>query len=188
MIAQGDESGPALPGAQAGWFKLLGALLIVAGLAAAALPLVSDIAAASVLGVALAVAGLGEIVQALASRNWPRDLWQLVLGLFGVAGGLLVHLNPFTGTIGATFLLALVFVAQGIALVVLAKEWRPSPGWGWLMAAGLIALVMSCVFVLKLPITSLWATCSMAAASLVAGGIGFLLIGLAKGRARALAA
>jgi uncharacterized membrane protein HdeD (DUF308 family) len=187
MIAQGDEIRTALPGAQAGWFKLLGALLVAAGFAAAALPLISDISAASVLGAAIAVAGLGEIVQALASRTWPRDAWQLMLGLFGVAGGVLVHQNPFTGTIGATFLLALVFVAQGIALVLLAQEWRPTAGWGWLMAAGLIALVMSCVFVLKLPITSLWATCSMAAASLVAGGIGFFLIGLAKGRARAAA-
>ena len=33
------------------------------------------------------------------------------------------------------------------------------------MAAGLIAFVVSCIFVLKLPVTSLWATCAMAAAS-----------------------
>lgn len=188
MIAQRDGNGQATPGAQASWFKLLGALLILAGVVAAVLPLVSTISAASVLGAALAITGLGEVVQALLSRNWPRDAWQLVLGAFGVAGGVAVHLNPFTGTIGATFLLALVFVAQGIALVVLSNEWRPAAGWRWLLAAGLIALVVSCVFVMKLPFTSLLATCSMAAASLIVGGIGFLLIGLAKGRARAAAA
>src|SRR4051794_10711238 len=58
MIAQGDASSAALPGAKAGWFKFLGALLILAGLAASALPLISDISAASILGVALAVTGL----------------------------------------------------------------------------------------------------------------------------------
>jgi uncharacterized membrane protein HdeD (DUF308 family) len=166
-------------------FKLLGALMILSGIVAAFLPLVSGLSAASVLGAVLVVAGAGEVWDALSSRDWPRDAWQLLLGLFGMAGGVMVHLSPFTGTIGATFLLALVFVAQGVAFVVLAKEWRPADGWGWLMAAGLIAFVVSCLFVLKLPFTSLWATCSMAAASLVVGGIGFLLVGTATARARA---
>ena len=64
------------------WFLLLGAVLIVCGGAAVALPTLSTIAASTVLGVVLAICGVVKIIEALQVKEWGGCVWRLLVAGF----------------------------------------------------------------------------------------------------------
>ena len=71
-----------------GWFLALGIVLIVAGLAAIAFPLLSTIATKIVLGWLFLIGGVMMILHAFNAPAWQGFLWSLLIGiLYAVAGG-----------------------------------------------------------------------------------------------------
>ena len=80
-----------------GWFLALGLLLIVAGVAAIAFPLLSTVATKIALGWIFLVAGVVLVVHAFSIQGWRGFLLGLLVGaLYVVAGGWLAFF-PFTG-------------------------------------------------------------------------------------------
>src|SRR5438309_1240568 len=71
-----------------GWFLVLGLVLIAAGVAAIAFPLLSTIAAKIALGWIFLVAGALLVVHAFSIQQWRGFLLGLLVGaLYVVAGG-----------------------------------------------------------------------------------------------------
>ena len=68
-------------------FVLLGAVLIVAGVASILVPAISDIAARRVLGGVLIVSGIIQVVQSRKMVNWIGFIWHLLLGILAVGVG-----------------------------------------------------------------------------------------------------
>ncbi len=104
-----------------GWFLALGVALIVGGLFALILPTITSTAASLVLGVTLVGVGLIKIVEAFKVKEWAGFLWQLMLGVVEVVGGVLIYVSPFKRAIAITLLTAIVFVVQGASLALVLK-------------------------------------------------------------------
>src|SRR6266705_2032766 len=103
-----------------GWFLALGVLLIVAGVAAIAFPLLSTIATKIALGWIFIVAGVVLVIHAFSIQGWRGFLLGLLVGaLYVVAGGWLAFF-PFTGIVTLTLLLAALFLAEGVLEVMMA--------------------------------------------------------------------
>ena len=64
-----------------GWFIFLGLLLMVAGAAAIAFPLLGTLAVAVWTAIAFAIAGVAQTVHAFAARSWGGFLFDLLIGL-----------------------------------------------------------------------------------------------------------
>jgi uncharacterized membrane protein HdeD (DUF308 family) len=45
---------------------------------------------------------------------------------------------------------------EGISKVVFALTIRPFPNWGWVLASGMVGIVLSLVLWAYLPVTSVW--------------------------------
>ena len=127
-----------------GWFLALGIVLVLAGIAAIAFPLLSTIAAKIALGWIFLAAGVVIIIHAFSIQEWRGFLMELLLGvLYLLAGGWLAFF-PFTGIVTLTILLAALFLAEGVLEVIMALPVRPHEGWGWLVLSGLIAIAVGC--------------------------------------------
>ncbi len=165
------------------WFLLLGIVLIACGAAAVILPVASSFAASVVLGVALAISGVVKIVEALQVHAWAGYIWQMLVGAVEIVGGILIYLNPWAGALAITLLIALVFLVQGLLQIGLAFRVRPRAGWGWFLLAGLIALCVTAVMVMKLRYTSFYTPGTAGGIALIVAGCAYLAIALTNRRA-----
>ena len=166
-----------------GWFLALGILLIAAGAAAIAFPLLSTVATKIALGWILLIAGVLIVVHAFSIRRWQGFLLGLLIGaLYVVAGGWLAF-TPFAGVIALTVLLAALFLAEGVLEVIMAVRVRPHEGWGWLLLSGLVAIAAGVLIAAELPASAAWAIGLLTGINLLSSGVSFVALALAGRRA-----
>ncbi len=166
-----------------GWFLALGILLILAGIAAIAFPLLSTIAAKIALGWIFLAGGVILVIHAFSASGWRGFLWSLLIGLlYLVVGGYLAFF-PLTGIITLTLLLAALFLVEGVLEVIMAFRVRPHEGWGWVLLSGLIAIAVGVLITLELPSSAAWAIGLLAGINLISTGWGFVILSLAGRRA-----
>lgn len=159
-----------------GWLALLGAISLIGGLVALANPFAATVTAALIAAWAFVLFGALQIIQAFRLRaSWPIFLWSLLLGALTLAIGISLLLRPMEGIISLTVLVALIFVVLGIVKLMYAFSLRPLSGWGWVLASGLLSLVLGVMIMAEMP----WAASAvlgiMLAVELLSNGI-FLLI------------
>jgi uncharacterized membrane protein HdeD (DUF308 family) len=165
------------------WLVLLGAVLILAGIAAILLPAVSEIASSKVLGSVLIVSGILQVMQAAKMLDWQGFIWHLLLGILAAVGGTLIYLNPFAGVIAITILIAIIFAFHGMTQVAFAVRVRRQPGWHWFLVSGCIALVVSLLLILKLPYSHSFTPATIAGVSLMFAGWAYIAMALASRKA-----
>jgi len=173
--------------AHRGWFLALGLVLIVAGFAAIAFPLLSTIAVKIALGWVFLVGGAVMVVHAFSAARWRGLIWEVLLGLLYIIAGAYLAFFPLTGIITLTLLLAAMFLVEGALEVVMALRVRPHEGWGWLLLSGVIAAAVGLLIALGLPSSAAWAIGLLAGLNLISTGWGFLFLALAGRRASAVA-
>jgi uncharacterized membrane protein HdeD (DUF308 family) len=166
-----------------GWFLALGIILLLAGIAAIAFPLLSTIATKIALGWIFMIGGAVLVVHAFSAQQWSGFLWGFLVGvLYLLAGGYLAFF-PLTGILTLTILLAVLFLAEGVLEVVMAVRVRPHEGWGWLFLSGLIAIAVGVLIALQLPSSAAWAIGLLTGINLISTGWGFVFLALAGRRA-----
>ncbi len=164
------------------WFLALGAVLILAGMAAVALPSVSTFATGVILGMILALVGIAKMIQSLQIKEWSGFIWQELTGAVELVGGVLIYFNPLKGALSITLLIALVFLVQGCLQIALAVRVRQQDGWQWLTVSGVVALAASVALTLKLPYTSSYTPGTIVGISLLVAGLAYIAIALALRR------
>jgi uncharacterized membrane protein HdeD (DUF308 family) len=166
-----------------GWFLALGIVLILAGIAAIAFPLVGTIVAKTFLGWLFLIAGIVMIVHAFQAPGWKGFLWELLVGiLYAFAGGYLAFF-PFTGLITLAIVLAVLFIAEGIVEVIQAFRVRPHEGWFWLLLSGVAALAVGLLIAADLPGSAVWALGLLVGINLLFSGWSYVFLALAGRRA-----
>ena len=162
-----------------GWFYFLGALLVVLGIAAVAFPFVTTIAAKVFLGWLFLIAGIVQVIHAFSTRTWRAFFLDLLIGLLYVIAGGWLAFFPLTGIITLTFLLAIMFILHGVLEGMIAFSIRPHVGWIWMLLAGIVAVVIGVLLILKLPSSATWAIGLLVGINLIMSGIAFLFLPMA---------
>jgi uncharacterized membrane protein HdeD (DUF308 family) len=70
--------------------------------------------------------------------------------------GCLFLRDPAQGLVTIALLLIVFFMIEGISKVVFALTIRPFPNWGWVLASGLVGIVLALILWANLPVTALW--------------------------------
>lgn len=166
-----------------GWFLALGIVLILAGLAAIAFPLLFSILSKIFLGWLFLIGGVLMIVHAFSAPGWKGFIWEILIGiLYVVAGGYLV-ISPEGGLITLTILLAALFLAEGVAEIIMAFQVRPHEGWVWLLLSGIAALLVGVMISLGLPSSAAWALGLLVGINLLFSGWSYVFLALAGRKA-----
>ena len=166
-----------------GWFLALGILLIIAGVAAIAFPLLSTIATKIALGWIFLIAGALIVVHAFSIRQWQGFLLSLLIGALYLAAGAWLAFTPFAGVVALTILLAALFLAEGVLEVIMGLRVRPHEGWGWLLLSGLVAIAAGGLIAAELPSSAAWAIGLLTGINLLSTGVSFIVLALAGRRA-----
>ena len=70
--------------------------------------------------------------------------------------GFLFLRDPAQGLATITLLLIVFFMIEGISKVVFALTIRPFPNWGWVLASGLVGILLALILWANLPVTAVW--------------------------------
>jgi uncharacterized membrane protein HdeD (DUF308 family) len=160
---------------------VLGILLILGGMAAMVVPVIASLAVTITVGAALLVAGAFKLAHVFRCGGWRCRGWALASAVLYVIGGLLLLVNPLAGMISLTALMVVLIGADGVLRIVMAFRMRPEPGWGWMLAGGIAALLLA-IAMLVMPWTWLTALGVIAGISLIFEGWAFVAVALASRR------
>jgi uncharacterized membrane protein HdeD (DUF308 family) len=168
-----------------GWSIVLSVLMIVAGILATIVPLVSGIAATLLVGWMMALCGGAHLVYAWQGRGGGGLWWGILLGiLYIVAGGYLL-LHPVAGLASLTLVLGAYLLMEAILEFILSFQTRPLPGSGWLLVDGIVTLVLAVMIWRTWPASAMWVIGTLVGISMLFSGFARLNISLAARRAAA---
>lgn len=138
------------------WYLLEGTLLTLAGVLAIVYPLFSSVAVVVLLGWLLIISGLLQAVSLIGARRVPYFWLQLISVILGLVIGFLFITHPIEGLLSISLLLIVFFMVEGFATIVFALTIRPFPNWGWVLASGLVGVVLALVLWASMPLSAVW--------------------------------
>jgi len=155
-----------------GLFLLEGILLIVLGTLAVLVPAVASVAATIVFGWILLVSGVIGLIATLRARHAPGFGWSLLSAIVGIAAGLILLAMPVEGTLSLTAVLIAFLFAEGVVSILYALEHRKgsSGRWGWMLASGILDVVLALILLAGLPGTAVWALGLLIGINMIFGG------------------
>ena len=167
------------PVLSSGWSLALGILLVIAGVAALLFPVIAAVAATLYLGWFALIAGAIAIVVAIKTRAEPEFGWRLLVGVVYVALGILLVANPVAGAASLALLVGALLAAAGVVEIALAFRLQPHRGWGWLLANGILSIVLAILIAIGWPLGSLVLIGYLVGFQIIMCGVARIAIGLA---------
>jgi uncharacterized membrane protein HdeD (DUF308 family) len=130
--------------------------MIVAGILALVYPIASSFAVVLLLGWLLIISGVVQGISLLDARNLAHFWLQLVSVVLSVIVGVLLIRHRGEGLLVLTLLLLVYFMIEGISKVIFSLTIRPFPNWGWVLASGLVGILLALYLLASLPVTAIW--------------------------------
>jgi uncharacterized membrane protein HdeD (DUF308 family) len=162
-----------------GWLLALGILLIILGLVAIAAPVYATFAVQALLGWILIIGGIAQGIHAFMAQGWGGFLFELLSALLYLAVGALLLVNPVEGALALTIVLAAFLVVEGIFKIVMAWRVRRHPRWGWLLASGILSLILGALIWAEWPSSALWVIGLLVGIQLLFTGWALIMLALA---------
>lgn len=155
---------------------LTGALLIVLGIVAIALPTVSTLFVETWAAVILISAGAAKLVYAFQTREQGGFIWKLLLSVLYVITGAMLVLSPLTGILTLTLLLGSFLFIEGVFELILAFRLRPQPNWTWVLFNGIVTLVLGSMIWFQWPSNAPWLIGTLVGVSVLFTGLSRLMM------------
>ena len=157
---------------------LIGGLLIILGIIAIAQPTVSTIFAETWFALILVSAGAAKLVYAFKTREEGGFIWKLLLSILYSATGVMLFVNPLTGVLTLTLLLASFLVMEGVFELILAFRLRPQQNWTWALGNGIITLVLGAMIWFQWPFNAPWLIGTLVGVSVLFTGVSRVMLSL----------
>jgi uncharacterized membrane protein HdeD (DUF308 family) len=165
------------------WSIALSVLLILAGLFAILIPVISGIAITVFIGWAILISAITHFVLAFKTHSAGSLIWELLLGAVYLFAGAYLIFHPLAGLVSLTLLLAAYLFIEGILEIIHAFQLRPREGYLWLALDGVITLILGLMISLSWPVSSAWAIGTLIGISMLFSGFSRLMLSLAAKRA-----
>jgi uncharacterized membrane protein HdeD (DUF308 family) len=116
----------------------------------------SSVAVVLFLGWLLIISGIVQGISLFDARKLPHFWLQLVSVVLSVIVGVLFLRDPSQALLVLTLLLIVFLMVEGISKVIFSLTIRPFPNWGWVLASGIIGILLAFYLWASLPITAIW--------------------------------
>jgi uncharacterized membrane protein HdeD (DUF308 family) len=160
-------------------FLIEGIVLIVLGLLAILIPPLATLAVAILIGWLFLISGIVGTITTFMAKQAPGFWWSLLSAVLAIVAGLILLIWPVGGALSLTLLLIVFFIIEGVASIMYALEHKKelSGRWGWMLASGIVDLLLAAIIFAGLPSAAAWAIGLLVGINLVFGGAA--LIGMA---------
>jgi uncharacterized membrane protein HdeD (DUF308 family) len=166
-------------------FLVEGIVLVVLGILAILLPQIASLTVDLLLGWLFLIGGVVGLFTTFWAKPAPGFWWALISGIVSVVAGLLLLIYPRTGIVSLTIVVVAFFLIEGVATIMYAIEHRRElvGRWGWMLASGIITLVLAFLIWAMLPTAAAWVIGLLAGIDMVFGGAALVGIALAARKA-----
>jgi uncharacterized membrane protein HdeD (DUF308 family) len=162
-----------------GWLLALGILMIILGVLAIAAPYGATLAVQFALGWILVIGGIAEAIHAFMAKGWGGFVLELLSAILYVVVGVLLLTNPVGGALALTIVLAVFLIVEGIFKILMAFRVRDHGGWGWLLASGILSVLLGVLIWAEWPYSGLWVIGLLVGIQLVFTGWSLVMLSLA---------
>jgi uncharacterized membrane protein HdeD (DUF308 family) len=125
------------------WYLVQGILMVVMGLLALIYPWIASVAIVRLLGWFLIISGVLQAIGLIGAREVPYFWLELISAVLAIVIGLLLLRHTDAGLLFFSVLFIVYFMIEGIVKVIFSLTIRPFPNWGWVLASGLVGIVLA---------------------------------------------
>jgi uncharacterized membrane protein HdeD (DUF308 family) len=163
-----------------GLFLFEGIMLVVLGLLAVLTPVIAGVAATIFFGWILLISGIVGLVTTFRARQAPGFWWSLLSDLVAIVAGVVLLVWPLQGTLSLSAVLIAFLFVEGVVTIMYALEHRSalSGRWGWLLASGIVDVLLGVLLFAGLPGTALWLLGIVVGVNLLFGGWALIMMAL----------
>jgi uncharacterized membrane protein HdeD (DUF308 family) len=159
---------------------------VIADLFALGSVLIATVASVLVVGVAMIVAGVAEVISAFQIKGWGKFLIRALVGVLYIVAGFVTFENPLLAAVLLTLVLGASPVASGIMRIILAFGMTRETPWIWVALSGVITLLLGLLIIARWPINSVYILGLFLGLDLIMAGAGWIGIGLGLRRSQGL--
>jgi uncharacterized membrane protein HdeD (DUF308 family) len=138
------------------WYLVQGILMVVTGVLALISPWFASVAIVRLLGWFLIISGVLQGIGVIGARHAPNFWLELISAVLAIVIGLLLLRHTDAGLLFFSVLLIVFFMVEGMVKVVFALSIRPFPNWGWVLASGVVGILLSLYLWSNLSTVSEW--------------------------------
>lgn len=165
-----------------GWYIAMAVVFIMLGLFSIVEPGLAGLAVAFLVGWLLIFAGAAHLVGTFSGGGVARVIWQLILGVIYIVGGIYFLTHPLLGLGTLTLLLAGIILVEAVLEFIVYFQTRNEGRSGWRLANGLITLLLGGLIWFHWPSSSVWAIGTLVGVNLLMTGISRLMLATAARR------
>jgi uncharacterized membrane protein HdeD (DUF308 family) len=161
-------------------FLIEGIVLLVLGILAIIVPPLATITFTLFLGWLFLISGIMGLITTFWARHSPGFWWSLLSAVLAIAAGIVLLVEPLRGAVTLTLLLIVFFIIEGVLTIMYAFEHKKdlSGRWGWMLASGVIDLILAGIILIGLPGTAAWALGLLVGINMLFGGSALIAMAL----------
>ena len=161
-------------------FLIEGIVLVLLGILAILIPALATLTFTLLIAWLFLISGIIGLVTTFMARQAPGFWWSLISAVLGIAAGVVLLLWPVSGALSLTLLLIVFFIIEGVASIMYALEHKKelSGRWGWMLASGIIDLILAGIILVGLPGTAAWALGLLVGINMLFGGSALIAMAL----------
>lgn len=161
------------------WFWILiGVVFVLGGIFALLNPLAATFTVEQIAGWVFVVGGIAQLVGAVRTAGWTARILTLVLALASLWLGVSLLANPLAGVLTLTVLVAIMFLINGAAKLLLGFTMRGTPFFWPIMLSGAISVVLALMVFSNFPQSAAVVLGVLLAVELVSSGVMILSFAL----------
>jgi uncharacterized membrane protein HdeD (DUF308 family) len=161
-------------------FLVEGLTLIAFGAIAIIVPGAAALAVTVLLGWLFLLSGVLGLGTTIWMRQLPGFWWALLSAVLAIATGAALLWWPFGGVLSLTLGLAIFFLIEGVVSIMYALDHRREFGgrWGWMLASGIVDIVLALLILAGFPGTATWAIGLLVGINMLMGGVALVAMAL----------
>ena len=155
-------------------FIIAGALSVLAGLYALFNPFPATLVATVLAGWAFLLYAVLQVVAAFQAEGWGGRIWSILIGILAFIVGIEVLVNPLESVVTLTLMVAILFVASGVAKSIVSFQLKGGPLFWPVLISGVASLVLGLLILRHFPESSTWLLGFLLGVELLSNGIATL--------------
>jgi uncharacterized membrane protein HdeD (DUF308 family) len=161
-------------------FLIEGIVLVVLGVIAIVVPPIATLAIEILFGWLILLSGILGLITTFWMRGAPGFWWSLASAVLGIAAGVVLLVWPLSGVLTLTLVLIAFFTIEGIVSIMFALDHKRelSGRWGWMLASGVVDLILAALIFTGLPSSAAWAIGLLVGINMVFGGTALIAMAM----------
>ena len=165
-----------------------GIFTIILGILVLLSPFITGAWVVLLIGLLVVAAGIARMIWAFRSGSLGKTVLRFFVGLLtllcGIALVVTMVTNPVLASGIITIILAIYLIVDGVFEVATAIATRRTSGWGWLLAGGIISVLLGVMIWSRFPLSGIWAIGVFLGIKLLFIGTDMIFLRVVRGKAQ----